>query len=248
MNLIKYANTYSINSSSSQQSVTIYPYETFKKVPSTRINFSEQCFKLALKCAGYQQADEFNFLLVGSAHFDTDSNSMSIIVEQFDKGQTQYGANSACLLMPTAPVSNALYIPSRLVHNAADSAANDNLSEFYMNSVKFLLNYFQKFCTSLESFNKIMSICSSIYYVNTTNSTSSLSASFDLVTFANLFEAARTQPIPIVETSLLRKMQCEKEFYTYPKTGYIADYQRESLLLILESEPNKKNKLLYLGM
>ena len=114
-----------------------------------------------------KQQDEFNFLFVASAHVDQESCCMSLLIEQFDKGQMKFGSNSK-FLMPTAPLPDAIYIPARLVYNHQNDlnqsqsmliTSNDDSSvAYYLNSIKFLVNYFQKLCTTLDSINKIMSI------------------------------------------------------------------------------------------
>jgi hypothetical protein len=179
---------------------------------------------------------------------------MSLIIEEFDKGQMKFGSNSRFLL-PTAPLPDAIYIPSRLLYqvslNQADLKGNEDLVAYYLNSIKFLANYFQKFCSTIDSISKIMSISSSIYYTShqngTTNNTNLLNASFDLITLANCFDASRIQPIPIIETSLLKTLQATSNFYLKPKTGYCALYKNENIILLMDSEP-KANKLALIGM
>jgi len=182
---------------------------------------------------------------------------MSLLIEQFDKGQMKFGSNSK-FLMPTAPLPDAIYIPARLVYNHQNDlnqsqsmliTSNDDSSvAYYLNSIKFLVNYFQKFCTTLDSINKIMSISSSIYYNNNNNNNNCINfASFDLITLANCFDASRIQPIPIIETSLLKTLQATPSFYLKPKTGYCALYKNENIILLMDSEP-KANKLALAGM
>ena len=218
---------------------------------STRLEFQEKCIKLALKTASSQQQDEFNFLFVASAHVDQESCCMSLLIEQFDKGQTKFGSNNK-FLMPTAPLPDAIYIPARLVYQQQQQndllpimLTNDDSSvAYYLNSIKFLVNYFQKFCSTLDSINKIMSISSSIHYTPMSNC---INASFDLITLANCFDASRIQPIPIIETSLLKTLQATSSFYLKPKTGYCALYKNENIILLMDSEP-KANKLALTGM
>ena len=180
---------------------------------------------------------------------------MSLIIEEFDKGQMKFGSNSR-FLMPTAPLPDAIYIPSRLLYqaslNQADLKGSDDLVSYYLNSIKFLENYFQKFCSTIDSISKIMSISSSIHYANhqagsTNNTNLLLNASFDLITLANCFDASRIQPIPIIETSLLKTLQATSNFYLKPKTGYCALYKNENIILLMDSEP-KANKLALIGM
>lgn len=177
---------------------------------------------------------------------------MSLIIEQYDKGKMQFGNNTKCL-MPTAPLPDAIYIPSQLIYqanlNLSDSttAVSDDSIAFYLNSIKFLMNYFHKFCNTIDSINKIMSISSSIFYNNSNNNNTNLNASFDLITLGNCFDANRIQPISIIETSLLKTLQATSSFYLKPKTGYCALYKNENIILLMDSEP-KANKLALTGM
>lgn len=94
---------------------------------------------------------------------------------------------------------------------------------------------------------------STIYYTNVipnSNANSNnilLNSTFDLITMANRFDAQRIQPIPIIDTSLLKTLQTTSSFYLKPKTGYCALYKNENVLLIMDTEP-KANKLALMGM
>ena len=84
-----------------------------------------------------------------------------------------------------------------------------------------------------------------MYYSNNMNTI--VSATFDLITVTNNFMARRIQPIPIIETSLLKMLTSTNSFYMKPKTGFCALYKGNNLLLLMDSEP-KIQKMLLTGM
>ena len=186
---------------------------------------------------------------------------ISLIIEQFDKGQTKFSGNQTKTLVPTTSLPDAIYIPTRLVlqsslnetsNNSNNITARDELVPFYLNAVKFLSSYFQKFCSNIDSISKIMSISSSVFFNNLNsngvhNQNTLLHANFDLVTLANCFDARRIQPIPIIETSLLKTLQTTSNFFMKPKTGYCALYKNENIILLMDSEP-KASKVPLMGM
>ena len=169
------------------------------------------------------------------------------------------------MLVPTTPLPDSIYIPSRFVNQTSltmDSTSTNSNDEnvdstisYYFNAVKFLTTYFLKLCTNIESLSKILSMSSTIHFnsppnttaSNNNNNTTLLNVTFDLITLANCFDAQRIQPIPIIETSLLKTLQTTANFYLKPKTGYCALYKDENVVLIMDSEP-KANKLSLMGM
>jgi hypothetical protein len=191
------------------------------------------------------------------------------MIEQYDKGQTKLnssggnGSQSTPILIPSssAQLPDAIYVPSRFVNQKNLTPEQNQLDEnidatinFYFNAVKYLTSYFLKFCNNIESLSKILSMSSTIHFNNVPNSNGTninsnifLNASFDLITLANCFDAQRIQPIPIIETSLLKTLQTTSNFYIKPKTGYCALYKNEHIVLVMDSEP-KANKLLFMGM
>ncbi len=122
---------------------------------------------------------------------------ISLIIDQYDKGQITYLNNHHTSLVPTTPLPDAIYIPARLIYNPKlNDACNNNslcddLIKYYVNSIKFLDTYFHKFCSTIDSISKIMSVSSSIYFNNgnkvLTNSQLLLHASFELVIFVYIF-------------------------------------------------------------
>ena len=194
-----------------------------------------------------------------------DYNCLSLIIEQYDKGQTKLsggGNQSNPILVPSsAQLPDAIYVPSRFINQSNLSLENNQIDEnidatinFYFNAVKYLTSYFLKFCNNIESLSKILSMSSTIHFNNAPstnghniNSNILLNASFDLITLANCFDAQRIQPIPIIETSLLKTLQTTSNFYIKPKTGYCALYKNEHIVLVMDSEP-KASKLSFMGM
>ena len=157
-------------------------------------------------------------------------------------------------------------MPARLIYESSltdlDAISNsliknnsscDDLANYYANSIRFLANYFHKFCTTIDSITKIMSLSSSIYFNNIKNPANYnlhntiLQTHFEMVTLANCFDAQRIQPISIIETSLLKTLQMTPNFYLKPKTGYCALYKNENIILFMDSEP-KATKVPLMGM
>jgi len=227
----------------------------------------ESVIKLALKSATFHNQnlqEDFNFLLVSSAHVEAESSLISLIIDQFDKGQKQFTSNSntssQVTLIPTTTLPDALYIPSRLVHQVSidqpdNQAQSNSNTAFYMTATNYLANYFQKFCSTIDSISKVMSLSASIHFNESTNNHNSpfntqatfLNASFELISLANCFEAQRMQPMSIVETSLLKTLQSTQNFFLKPKTGYCALYKNENIVLLMDSEP-KATKVPLMGM
>ncbi len=225
---------------------------------ASRLEFQESVIKLALKSATFHNHNhDFNFLLVASAHVEPDSSLISLIIEQFDIGQKQFSnsnSSSQVTLSPSAPIPDALYIPSRLVYETdqpTDHVQSNSSVAFYMTATNYLANYFYKLCSSIESIAKIMSLSSSIYATNSAPSFNAqgtvLNASFELITLANCFEAQRVQPMSIIETSLLKTLQSTQNFFIKPKTGYCALYKNENVVLLMDSEP-KATKVPLMGV
>lgn len=195
---------------------------------------------------------------------NTESSQISLIIEQFDKGQKKYTTSQTPSLAPSASIPDALYIPARLSHQSSLTEQNNNtpvkntacdsLVTYYMNSIDYLTSYFQKFCTSIDSITKLMSLSASIYFNDTSKPTGPfnqystlLNANFELVTLGNRFEANQIQAMPIIETSLLKTLQSTLNFFLKPKTGYCALYKNENIVLLMDSEP-KATKVPLMGM
>ncbi len=176
--------------------------------------------------------------------------------------------------MPTTQLPDSIYIPSRFVYQSnlnenifsqneieTTAKSTDELINYYCNAVDYLSNYFLKFCTSIDSIGKILSLSSTISYNNLNsiasnptsfNNTSNnnnllLHSTFDIVTLSNCFETKRIQSLHIIETSLLKTLQNTSNFYLKPKTGYCALYKNENIILVMDSEP-KTNKLSLAGL
>jgi hypothetical protein len=185
--------------------------------------------------------------------------------------------------MPSTHLPDSICIPSRFVHQpsllldlqqqqqqqldnvylteaAGASKSLDELVGYYCNSVEYLANFFLKYCTTLDSIGRILSLSSTVFYntpatsnsmSNNNNSNNSqslvLNSSFDMVTLGNCFDARRIHPLPIIETSLLKTLQGTSNFYMKPKTGYCALYKNENVILVMDSEP-KTSKLSLAGM
>lgn len=238
---------------------------------TSRLELQENVIKLALKTASFQQqqqqheTENFNFLFVASAHVESDTSLISLIIEQFDKGQKQFTTSQTPSLVPSAPIPDALYIPARLCYQNTltdithlptkleQQAAGDDLIGYYINSIKYLTTFFHKFCTSIDSITKIISLSSSIYFNHIKNAANFnqyntlLNATFEMVTLANYFDAQRIMPMPIIETSLLKTLQTTSNFFLKPKTGYCSLYKNENIILLMDSEP-KATKLPLMGM
>ncbi len=193
------------------------------------------------------------------------------MADQFDKGLSKYPN----VLVPSTHLPDSICIPSRFVYQSSlvdtviqphsdaltstdTSMSIDDLVSYYCNAINYLTSYFLDRCTTIDSIGKILSLSSTVFYNAPTNLNSNMSAassnqpllvnsSFDMVTLGNCFDARRIQPIPIIETSLLKTLQTTSSFYMKPKTGYCALYKNENIILVMDSEP-KTNKLALAGM
>jgi hypothetical protein len=233
------------NLHSVDDTITIYP---FKDV--TKLEFQEKVLKLALKSilpGTSNSSESSNFLFVSSVHVDNDYNCLSLIIEQFDKSPTKPSS---------AQLPDSIYIPSRFVAQKNltldESSSSDEApttTDHYFNAVKYLHNYFQKFCSNIESLSKVVSMSSTIHYKSNITQNAHvllLNVTFDLITLANCFDAHRIHPISIIETSLLKTLQTMSSFYVKPKTGYCALYKNEHVLLLMDSD--KANKMGLMGV
>ena len=76
---------------------------------------------------------------------------------------------------------------------------------------------------------------------------SSVDLYFDLITLSNRFKAQPVKQIPIVSTALTNSLELGGGIYSTPRTGFCTVYQKNNILLLLDSDP-KSHTLPVIGV